>query len=85
MPGNTELTDLKDLVSALKDIQSNIKDMVEIFSKLPAGTHKGVGGDLILTTKEQEVLKIIQTEQARANNLLTLFTDLAYGRLPVKK
>ena len=73
------LKDVKEILLAIKELHGHIKDMVEIFAKLPAGNHRGVGGDLILTTKEKEVLKIIQVEQGRANQLVNILTQALNG------
>jgi len=61
---------IKEMLALLKDVQGNIKDMVETFAKLPAGKHRTTSGELLLTTKEKEVLKLIRSEQARADQLV---------------
>jgi hypothetical protein len=61
---------IKEILALLKDVQANIKDMVETFAKLPAGKHRATSGELLLTTKEKEVLKLIRSEQARADQLV---------------
>ncbi len=81
MPPKTDLKDLKDIMSAIKEIQGNVKDMVETFSKIPSGKHRGVSGDLLLTTKEKEVLKLIQTEQERANKLVEMLSNALYNQV----
>ncbi|MBI1884316.1 MAG: hypothetical protein HYS08_08970 [Chlamydiae bacterium] len=72
---DTDLKDVKEIVSTVKELQGNIKDLVEIFSKLPSGKHRGVSGDLELTTKEKEVLKLIQREQERADQVVNALTQ----------
>lgn len=63
-------TQVKEILILLKDVQGHIKDMVETFAKLPAGKHRSISGELLLTTKEKEVLKLIKSEQARADQLV---------------
>lgn len=69
MPKQTS-NQAKDVLTVLKDMQGHIKDMVETFAKLPAGKHRSISGELLLTTKEKEVLKLIRSEQARADQLV---------------
>lgn len=80
MPPKAELKDLKEIMNVVKEVQGSIKDMVETFSKIPSGKHRGVSGDLLLTTKEKEVLKLIQTEQKRANKLIEILSNALYGQ-----
>lgn len=69
MPQTSEVKNVKEILSALKEVHGNIKDLVVAFTKLPPSQHRGVSGDLNLTTKEKEVIKIIQREQDRADEL----------------
>lgn len=80
MPKTIDLKDIKEIVSAMKDVQGNIKDMVESFTKIPSGKHRGVSGDLVLTTKEKEVLKLIGQEQERADRLIVLLTETLHEK-----
>ncbi|MBI1870999.1 MAG: hypothetical protein HYS07_07390 [Chlamydiae bacterium] len=75
MPEGRDLKDVKEVISSMKELHSNIKDMVEIFAKLPSGTHQDVSGNLELTTKEKEVLKLIQSEQERADRVVEILTE----------
>jgi regulator of replication initiation timing len=82
MPEQQSLKDIKEIVSSMKELHEHIKDMVETFAKLPSGKHRGISGDLLLTTKEKEVLKIIQREQGRADHLVKIFTEVVHGKRP---
>lgn len=82
MPEQQSLKEIKEIVSAMKELHGHIKDMVEAFAKLPPGKHRGISGDLVLTTKEKEVLKLIQREQGRADHLVKLFTEAVHGKRP---
>lgn len=67
--------DLKEIISAVKEVHGSIAGMVAAFANLPSSKHKGVSGELLLTTKEKEVLKLIGREQDRADRLMKAFVD----------
>ena len=64
--------DISTLYGALGEVERSIADMTRIFAELPSSGRMDVGGREKLTTRQQEVLAIIEQSQRRADEIVKL-------------
>lgn len=67
---------IQDLYQVLGELERTIQELSRIYSELPDSRHRGVGGRMKPTLKQEQIARQIEQAQARADRIMKLIEKL---------